>query len=109
MAVMAESVPLEEPENRKMSKSVRYFKMKVLENHKAEGVDEVVKKRWKKGTYTVRDANTDKVIGTYNSGEKASKAMNKLMDTGKGGDHKQLQNAYKNVRTTVTFKGGKGR
>ena len=41
---MAESVPLEEPENRKMSKSVRYLKMKVLENHKAEGVDEVVKK-----------------------------------------------------------------
>jgi len=46
-------------------------------------VDEIIKKRFKKGKYTIRDANTDKVIGTYNSGEKASKAMHKLMDTGK--------------------------
>lgn len=37
------------------------------------------------------------------------RTLRKLMDTGKGGDHKQLQNAYKNVRTAVTFKGGKGR
>ena len=44
VAVMAESVPLEEPESGKKSKSVRYFKMKVLENHKAEGVDEVLHK-----------------------------------------------------------------
>ena len=44
VAVMAEAIPLEELENGKMSKSVRYFKMKVLENHKAEGVDKLLKK-----------------------------------------------------------------
>ena len=43
VAVMAESIPLEEPESGEKSKSVRYFKMKVLENHKAEGINEVVK------------------------------------------------------------------
>ena len=41
---MSEAIPLEELENGKMSKSVRYFKMKVLENHKAEGVYELLKK-----------------------------------------------------------------
>ena len=40
---MAESIPLEEPESGEKSKSIRYFKMKVLENHKAEGINEVVK------------------------------------------------------------------
>lgn len=43
VAVMAESTPLEDPENGEKSKSVRYFKMKVLENHKAESVDETLK------------------------------------------------------------------
>ena len=38
VGVMAESVTLEEPESGKQSKSMRYFKMKILESHKAEGV-----------------------------------------------------------------------
>lgn len=37
------------------------------------------------------------------------RTLRKLMDAGKGGDHKQLQNAYKSVRKSVAFKGGKGR
>lgn len=37
------------------------------------------------------------------------RTLRKIMDAGKGGDHKQLQNAYKSVRKAVTFKGGKGR
>ena len=43
VAVMAESIPLEDPESGKQNKSVRYFKMKVLESHKAEAVDETLK------------------------------------------------------------------
>ena len=43
VAVIAESTPLEDPDSGKKSKSVRYFKMKVLDNHEAEGVDEVLK------------------------------------------------------------------
>ena len=38
VAVIGESVPLEESESGKQSKSMRYFKMKVLENQKAEVV-----------------------------------------------------------------------
>ena len=43
VAVMAEPTPLEEPGNGRQSKSVRCFKMKVLESHKTEAVDEVLK------------------------------------------------------------------
>ena len=43
VAVMAESTPLEDPDSGKKSKSVRYFKMKVLDTHKAEAVDGVLK------------------------------------------------------------------
>jgi len=43
VAVMAESTPLEDPTSGGKSKSVRYFKMKVLDSHKAQAVDEVLK------------------------------------------------------------------
>lgn len=42
VAVMAESTPLEDPGSGNKSKSVRYFKMKVLQDHKAKAVDEVL-------------------------------------------------------------------
>ena len=46
-----------------------------------EGVE--IDEKFKKGKYTVRDGNTGKVIATYSSGEKASKEMHKLLDSGK--------------------------
>ena len=49
-----------------------------------EGVE--IEEKFKKGKYTVRDGNTGKVIATYNSGEKASKEMHKLLDSGKYSD-----------------------
>ncbi len=42
VAVMAESTPLENMETGKNSNHCRYFKMKVLESHKAEEINEVV-------------------------------------------------------------------
>jgi ISXO2-like transposase domain len=42
VAVMAESTPLENMETGKLSSHCRYFKMKVLESHKAEEINEVV-------------------------------------------------------------------
>ena len=42
-----------------------------------------IEEKFKKGKYTVRDGNTGKVIATYSSGEKASKEMHKLLDSGK--------------------------
>ena len=46
---------------RKMSKSVRYFKMKVLENHKAEGVNELLKKNLDWKNIIVSDKSTSYV------------------------------------------------
>lgn len=42
VAVMAESVPLEDLETGKKSKSCRYFKMQVLDNHSGEAITKVV-------------------------------------------------------------------
>ena len=61
VAVMAESVPLEEPESGRQSKSVRYFKMKVLENHKAEGVDQVLKESLEGKNIVFSDKSTSYV------------------------------------------------
>jgi len=43
VAVMAESVPLEDLDTGKKSKSCRYFKMSVLKEHSAEAINNVVK------------------------------------------------------------------
>lgn len=42
VAVMAESTVLEDPETGEQEKHVRYFKMKVMQDHKAEGVDNLL-------------------------------------------------------------------
>ncbi|MFT4682126.1 MAG: hypothetical protein ACI9YU_001981, partial [Flavobacteriales bacterium] len=39
VAVMAESVPLEDPETGKRSSQCRFFKMKVLDSQKADSID----------------------------------------------------------------------
>ena len=55
-----------------------------VEEHCGEcGAMDHVDEKFKKGKYTVRDGNTGKVIATYSSGEKASKEMHKLLDSGK--------------------------
>ena len=55
-----------------------------LQEHCGEcGAMDHVDEKFKKGKYTVRDGNTGKVIATYSSGEKASKEMHKLLDSGK--------------------------
>jgi len=41
--IMAESTPLEDPVTKNKERQCRFFKAKVLEDHKAEGVNEVVK------------------------------------------------------------------
>jgi hypothetical protein len=39
VAILAESTPLENPMTGKISKQCRYFKIRVLQNHQADGVD----------------------------------------------------------------------
>ena len=48
---------------------------------KANGIKEEVEEGWKKGKYTIKD-NKGKILGTYNSGGKAQKAMDDLMQKG---------------------------
>ena len=43
VAVMAESIPLEDLHTGKKSKSCRYFKMSVLKEHSADAINNVVK------------------------------------------------------------------
>lgn len=43
VAVMAESIPLEDPETGQVSKHCRYFKMKVLDTQKKEDINDAVK------------------------------------------------------------------
>ena len=42
VAVMAESIPLENIQTGKKSKSCRYFKMKALDTHKTDSIDQVI-------------------------------------------------------------------
>lgn len=47
VAVMAESTPLEDIDSGKKSSHVRYFKMKVLENHKSSDIDKTIQENLK--------------------------------------------------------------
>ena len=71
--------------NRKTAQAEK--KAREAAQRKRAGLDEVIKRSWKKGTYHVKDAD-GKIHGTYKSGSHASKAMHKLMDKG---DHKELE------------------
>jgi hypothetical protein len=58
VAVMAESTPLEDIETGKTSKHVRYFKMKVLENHLSNKIDTVVKESFDEKCIVFSDKST---------------------------------------------------
>lgn len=60
-AVMAESTPLENPLTGNKSKHVRYFKMRVLEGHKAEGIDKELKNSITEQTIIFTDKSTSYV------------------------------------------------
>jgi transposase-like protein len=61
VAVMAESTPLEDMETGKKSRQVRYFKAKVLEDHKAEGINEMIKKSIEETSIVFTDRSTSYV------------------------------------------------
>jgi hypothetical protein len=58
VAVMAESTPLENIETGKKSSHFRFAKMKVLENHNAESVNQVVQKGIEKESTIITDKST---------------------------------------------------
>ena len=61
VAVMAESTPLEDIETGKTSKHVRYFKMKVLENHLSNKINTVVKESFDEKCIVFSDKSTSYV------------------------------------------------
>ena len=61
VAVMAESTPLEDIETGKTSKHVRYFKMKVLENHLSNKIDTVVQESFDEMCIVFSDKSTSYV------------------------------------------------
>jgi transposase-like protein len=58
---MAESVPLEDIETGKISKSRRYFKAKVLEGHTAAEINEVIKNSIAESSIVFTDQSTSYV------------------------------------------------
>lgn len=60
-AIMAESTPLEDIENGKTSKSCRYFKAKVLEDHTSEGINEMIKESVAESSIVFTDQSTSYV------------------------------------------------
>jgi transposase-like protein len=61
VAVMAESTVLEEIETGKKSRHVRYFKAKVLDDHKSEGIDEALQSSLEEKTIVFTDQSTSYV------------------------------------------------
>ena len=58
MAVLEESIPLEYIETGKTYKSCKYFKAKVLEDYKAEGVNKTIKSSIAKSSIAFNDQST---------------------------------------------------
>ena len=61
VAVIAESTPLEDIDTGKKSKSCRYFKAIVLEDHKAEGINDMVQKTIAESSIVFTDQSTSYV------------------------------------------------
>ena len=58
VAVMAKSIPLEDFKTGEVTKQCRYFKMKVLESHRSEDINEVVEKNIDEKSIVFSDKST---------------------------------------------------
>jgi len=81
VAVMAESEQLEDIDTGKKSSQCRYFKAKVLDHHKAEGINEAVKESFNEKSIVLSDDSTSYVdISDYvelHISEKSSEGLTK--------------------------------
>ena len=59
--IMAESIPLEDPKTGKKDRQCRYFKAKVLTDHKAEGVNDTLKESLDEQSIVFTDKSTSYV------------------------------------------------
>lgn len=58
VAVLAESIPLENIDTGEISKSCRYYKMKVLEGHKKESINSIIKQNIEENSIVFSDKST---------------------------------------------------
>jgi hypothetical protein len=96
--VMAESAALEDLETGKKSKSCRYFKMKVLDNHNAVAINEAVKRDIKECSIVFSDKSTSYVdIANYVKTHVTIKSDNETTQTTLKWVHIAISNAKRTL------------
>jgi transposase-like protein len=98
VAVMAESVPLEDIETGKKSRSCRYFKMKALDTHKTDSIDQVIEENVDKESVVFSDrANTYLNISNYVDTHMSEKSTKETTATTLKWVHIAISNAKRNL------------
>lgn len=97
VAVMAESIPIEDIETGKVSNQCRYFKMKVLDSQKSESINQVVESNLEKQTIVFSDKSTSYFnIGEYVEIHIAEKSSKETSIKTLGWAHIAIANAKRN-------------
>ena len=98
VAVMAESIPLENIETGKKSKSCRYFKMKDLDTHKTDSINQVIQENIDKESVVFSDrANTYLNISDYVDTHMSEKSTKETTATTLKWVHIAISNAKRNL------------
>jgi hypothetical protein len=92
VAVIAESVPLEDIKTGKKSKSCRYFKMKVLSNHEADEINEVIKNNIEGKSIIFSDKSTS-YVADFVEAHLTEKSSNEVTKTTLKWVHIAISNA----------------
>ena len=98
VAVMAESVPLEDIETGKKIKSCRYFKMKALDTHKTDSIDQVIQENVDQKSVVFSDrANTYFNISDYVDTHMSEKSTKETTANTLKWVHIAISNAKRNL------------
>jgi hypothetical protein len=93
-----QSVPLEDIETGKKSKSCRYFKMKALDTHKTDSIDQVIEDNVDKESVVFSDrANTYLNISDYVDTHMSEKSTKETTATTLKWVHIAISNAKRNL------------
>ena len=95
---MAESVPLEDIETGKKSKGCRYFKMRVLDTHKTDSIDQVIQENVDKKSVAFSDrANTYLNMSDYVDTHMSEKSTKETTANTLKWVHIAISNAKRNL------------
>jgi len=97
-AVMAESTPLEDVETGKISRHCRYFKMKVLNNHKSDEIKKVITESINSKTFVFSDKSKSYVdMSDYIEAHLAEKSSKETTSETLKWVHIAISNAKRNL------------